>query len=159
MITGSIATSYYATPRMTRDIDVVVALEREDVERVCGLFEENFYVDRDAARQAIDQKTIFNLIHQTVIVKVDFVVRKDSEYRKLEFSRRRRVTIEGQEMSIVTPEDLVISKLDWARDTRSQVQLDDVRNLLVSVPDLDRSYLNEWTAHLGLSELYREVGG
>lgn len=59
----------------------------------------------------------------------------------------------------MAPEDLIISKLDWARDTRSQVQLADVRLLLRSVPDLDRAYLEQWIARLDLLTLYREVGG
>ena len=60
---------------------------------------------------------------------------------------------------LVTPEDLIISKLDWARDTRSEVQLADVRNRVASVPDLDRPYLALWTERLGLERLYREAGG
>ena len=57
----------------------------------------------------------------------------------------------------MAPEDLIISKLDWARDTRSPMQLADVRNLLAAVPDLDAPYLARWIAHLGLDALYREV--
>ena len=60
-------------------------------------------------------------------------------------------------MSFVTPEDLIISKLDWARQSRSEVQLGDVRNVLASVPDLDEGYLARWTARLGLEALYDEV--
>ncbi|MET0849870.1 MAG: hypothetical protein ABW020_01970, partial [Candidatus Rokuibacteriota bacterium] len=60
-------------------------------------------------------------------------------------------------VAIVAPEDLIISKLDWARDTRSAIQLADVRNLLRSVPHLDREYLAHWTARLGLSGAYREA--
>ena len=158
MVTGSIAMSYYAAPRMTRDIDFVVALESGDIDRVHALFREDFYIDRDAAERAIVEKSVFNLIHRTSIVKVDFVIRKTSEYRQLEFSRQRRVTIGGQTVSMVTAEDLIISKLDWARESHSEMQLSDVRNLLASVPDLDHAYLREWTVRLGLSVLYREVG-
>jgi len=67
--------------------------------------------------------------------------------------------LEGHPLVVVAPEDLIISKLDWARDTRSQVQLGDVRHLLRSVPDLDRAYLEQWIARLDLASLYREVRG
>ena len=122
MVTGSIAMNYYAAPRMTRDIDMVVELGSEGADAVCELFQHDFYVDREAVRKAIAQRGIFNIIHATSVIKVDFVVRKESPYRREEFARRRRVSIEGQDLSIVAPEDLVISKLDWARDTRSEVQ-------------------------------------
>ena len=78
------------------------------------------------------------------MVKVDCVVRKETEYRREEFARRRAVSVEDQQVFIVSPEDLILSKLDWAKESRSQMQLDDVRNLLRSVQGLDTEYLNRW---------------
>ena len=159
MVTGSMAMNYYAVPRMTRDIDVVVEIVVGESDRLCELFEPDFYVDRDAVRRAIADRGTFNVIHTGFVLKVDFVVRKDSDYRREEFSRRKRVSVEGRDFFIVAPEDLIISKLDWARDTRSAVQLADVRNLLASAPALDHAYLRRWIARLGLDSLYGEVGG
>lgn len=158
MVTGSMAANYYAVPRMTRDIDVVAELSVADTARLCKLFHD-FYLDPDAVRTAIAGRGTFNAIHTASVVKVDFLVRKDSEYRREELRRRRRVTLDDTTIFIVAPEDLIISKLDWARDTRSPVQLADVRNLLAAVLDLDAAYLARWIAHLGLSDLYREVAG
>ena len=42
MISGSMASNYYTVPRMTRDIDVVVQLRREDSGRFIGAFEAHF---------------------------------------------------------------------------------------------------------------------
>jgi hypothetical protein len=109
----------------------------------------DFYVDRDAVRAAIANRGAFNLIHQAYVIKVDCIVRKASEDRRTEFARQRRGSIEGHRLALVAPEDLIISKLDWMRETRSEVQLADVRNLLRSVPDLDRQYLAHWTERLG----------
>lgn len=157
MITGSMAVNYYAVPRMTRDIDLVVELSAGDAERLWEAFQADFYVDRDAVQRAIEERGLFNAIHGASVVKVDFVVRKESEYRREEFVRRRRIRIEDEELSLVAPEDLIISKLDWARKSHSEVQLADVRNVLASVSSLDQAYLARWTDHLGLSELYDEV--
>jgi hypothetical protein len=159
MLTGSMAVNYYAVPRMTRDIDVVVELSPADADRLYDAFRDDFYAERDAVRRAVAEQGMFNLIHSASVIKVDFVVRKESEYRREEFSRRRRLRVEDQDLSIVTAEDLIISKLDWARRTRSEVQLTDVRNLLASVPELDEAYLERWTGRLGLDALYREVRG
>ena len=156
MLTGSMAANYYAVPRMTRDIDLVVELSAGDAERVWALFQPDFYVDRDAVCDAVAERGTFNLIHTDLVVKVDFLVRKDSEYRREEFRRRRRITVDDLHLFVVAPEDLIISKLDWARDTRSAVQLEDVRNLLDGA-ELDRTYLTRWVTRLGLDALYREV--
>jgi len=157
MVTGSIAANYYAVPRMTRDIDIVIEASEADVGRLSELFRDDFYVEHEAVGRALVERTTFNVIHTALVVKVDLIVRKDSDYRREEFQRRRRVTIDDRAIFIVAPEDLIISKLDWARDTRSEVQLSDVRNLLAAIPDLDREYLTLWATRLGLDSLYGEA--
>ena len=157
MVTGSIAMNYYAVPRMTRDIDIVIELAEEDVEETVRLFQRDFYVDREMVQQAVNNQLMFNVIHNAYMIKVDLIVRKNSDYRKEEFSRRRTVRIDDHALYIVAPEDLILSKLDWARDSHSEIQLGDVRNLLAAVQELDHDYLAGWVDRLGLRELYQEV--
>ena len=146
-------------PRMTRDIDIVVELGETDVETVVRLFHQDFYIDQDMVRQAIREKGMFNIIHNAFVIKIDFVVRKETAYRQEEFSRRRTMVLDGQQVSLVAPEDLILSKLEWAKDSRSQVQLNDVRNLLRSIKELDQPYLAHWASRLGVKELYEELKG
>ena len=157
MVTGSMALNYYAVPRMTRDIDMVVELSGRDVDRLCDLFRGEFYLEAEAVRASVEGRGMFNMIHRAFVIKVDLIVRKDTDYRREEFSRRRRVSVDDCGLFVVAPEDLIISKLDWARDTRSEAQLADVRSLLASVMELDRPYLAYWTSRLGLEDLYREA--
>ena len=157
MVTGSMAMNFYATPRMTRDIDLVVELRESDVARVVGLFHGEYYIDRDMVAQAIRNRSMFNMIHNDLVVKVDCVVRKETAYRREEFARRRTMTLDGESITVVAPEDLILSKLEWAKDSRSAMQLDDVRNVLRSVTTLDQGYLERWAEHLGLVALYHEV--
>jgi hypothetical protein len=157
MLTGSIAAGFYAQPRMTRDIDLVVELERTDAERVAEAFSPEFNCDVDVIRAAIARQSLFNLIHIEAVTKVDFVVRKDIPYRREEFRRRRRVEIGGHPLWIVAPEDLILSKLAWAKTSRSEMQLRDVHQLLSSVPALDQGYLDDWAANLTVTDLLREV--
>ena len=49
MLTGSFALAYYATPRMTRDLNIV-ALNENEVDALVAAFESDFYIDADAAR-------------------------------------------------------------------------------------------------------------
>ncbi|HET6676592.1 MAG TPA: hypothetical protein VFG71_14700 [Nitrospiraceae bacterium] len=157
MVTGSMAANFYTVPRLTRDIDCVVELADRDVDRVVKLFEQDFYVDRDSMRDAVRRRGMCNLIHTPTVVKVDFVIRKDSAYRQEEFTRRRRTSIGAHEFFIVAPEDLVLSKLEWAKDSRSELQLNDVRNLLRNGPALDMTYLIRWAVELGVNELLADI--
>jgi predicted nucleotidyltransferase len=154
MLTGAVAMTYYARPRMTQDIDLVVALEANDIDRVTALFETDYYVDRKAVSRAIANTSLFNVIHNQALIKVDCIVRKGTKYRLLEFERRREVSLQDIKVWIVSKEDLIISKLYWARDSHSEFQLRDVRNLLTS--GYDSAYLAEWARKLGVHDLLEE---
>lgn len=156
MVTGSLALSHYAQPRMTRDIDLVVAIGPQDVERFAEALGSEFECDVDAIRTAVSRQGLFNLIHPERVVKVDFVVRKDTPFRLEEFSRRRRVTFASQSIWVVSPEDLLLSKLAWAKDSRSPVQLADAKSLIESAA-IDWRYTEQWATNLGVSDLLREV--
>lgn len=155
MLTGSFAMAHYTTPRMTRDLDLVVALRLADVDAVVAAFSGDFYVDAAAVRDAVRTERLFNLMHYGSGVKVDLIVRKSSEYRVLELTRRAHVTIGAIETSIASREDLILSKLVWARDSASELQLRDVRQLLAGPVDTD--YLNKWSAVLEVESLLEDV--
>lgn len=154
MLTGSFAMNYYAQPRMTRDLDLVVQLTSQDTERFVRLFSEEYYVAIEAVNAAITHESVFNLIHLESVIKVDCIVRKKSAYRQQEFERRRQVKIQDFTIWIASKEDLIISKLYWARDSRSETQLRDVKNLLAT--GYDAVYLERWAKELGLESLLRE---
>jgi Nucleotidyltransferase of unknown function (DUF6036) len=157
MVSGSMAMNYYAQPRMTRDIDLVVDLLPADADRIVRLFSADFYCDPDTVRDAIARRFMFNLIHSTLAVKVDFIVRKATPYRKAEFLRRREAVVAGFHLWLVSPEDLILSKLVWAKDSHSELQLNDVKNLIASAASLDWPYVERWASELTVVTLLAEV--
>jgi len=154
MLTGSMAMNYYAQPRMTRDIDMIVAIGPADAERMLNLFQSEYYVSQEALVSAIAQRSMFNIIHNESVIKVDFIIKKESPYRSIEFARRSKVVIGDFSVWIVSKEDLMISKLSWAQDSHSELQLRDVRNLAAT--GCDRAYVEKWTTELGLAKLWQE---
>jgi len=82
-----------------------------------------FSLATNAARSAIKSQRMFNLMHLVSAIKVDLIVRKNSEYRHAEFERRKSVEFAGISTWITSREDLILSKLVWARDTDSEMQL------------------------------------
>jgi hypothetical protein len=155
MLTGSMAMNYYAQPRMTRDIDLVVKLASEQTDLLIGMFETEYYVERPTVARAIAQRSMFNLIHNETIIKLDCIVLKSDRYRQQEFARRRLVSLGDFETWIVSREDLILSKLYWARDSKSELQLRDVKNLLTV--DCDMPYLYSCAEDLGVKPLLIEV--
>ena len=155
MLTGSIAMNYYAAPRMTRDIDVVVVIGRKDIEALMSVFGTDYYISEVAIKESIQSESMFNLIHIASVIKVDCIVRKSTEYRKVEFDRRQKIALEGFSTYIVSKEDLILSKLVWAKDSHSEIQLRDIANLLLS--GYDKKYIGPWANKLGVSSLLGEV--
>jgi hypothetical protein len=154
MLTGSLAMNYYSLPRMTRDVDFVVEAMAEDVDTIISVFESDYYVERTAVSRAISHERSFHMIHNEAFIKIDCIIRKASEYRQLEFSRRQQAEIQGVLVWLVSKEDLIISKLFWARDSHSELQLRDVKNLLASGYDVE--YLDRWIRKLELNSLLQE---
>ena len=157
MITSSVALNYYATPRMTRDIDLIVELRKEDISKLTQLFSHDFYIDDEMIAQAMHDQSMFNIIHNEWIIKVDFIIRKASTYRLLEFKRRQKVDMGHFSFWVVSPEDLVLSKLVWAKDSLSDLQLRDVKSLFNMKEDLDYDYIEKWVANLKLETVYAKV--
>ena len=149
MLTGSMAMNYYATPRMTRDIDIVIAVEPRDVPAVLAMLGSDYFVFPEAVEEAVFARSMFNIIHSESLIKIDCIVEKPTTYHQQAFSRRVRVQIENFSAWIIQKDDLIICKLDWAKDSLSELQLADVRNLMAT--GYDRRYVEDWTERLGLT--------
>ena len=153
MLTGSIAVSYYSRPRMTRDIDIVI--EIDNVDKFYNLFKDDYYIDIEMIKKSIYHKSMFNIIHSTEIIKIDFIIRKDSDYRKKEFDRRKQFKFDDDYIYIVSIEDLIISKLIWSKDSHSDMQMDDVKNLMKEKVDLN--YIKEWSVKLKIDKFLQGI--
>ncbi len=157
MVTGSLASSYYGEPRSTRDVDIVIDPEPAALDRlVAGLVSAVFYVDLDAARQALANRSQFNAIGPGAD-KVDFVIRRDRPFSLEEFGRRQRADLLGTAAFVATAEDLVIAKLEWASASGSDRQLDDVAGILAIAPSLDIAYIERWVRALDLEDVWERV--
>lgn len=155
MLTGSMALVHYAVPRATVDIDVVVKILPENIDKFIAEFENDYYIPTDRARQAARQKGMFNILNNQTILKIDCVVYKDSDFEINAFSRRQKVNYAGEfDVWIISKEDLILSKLNWAKKTRSERQMLDVASIIRN--GFERNYVEHWAKKLGVDELLQE---
>lgn len=155
MLSGSFAMAYYSQPRMTRDLDFVVELNRSSGSMVYEVFKESYYISKEAMEEAILHESMFNLIHTQSIIKVDFIIKKNQDYRLAEFERRKKIAIADFNTYIVSIEDLIISKLIWMKDSHSEMQKNDIKALLLAPHDDD--YLDRWVSKLHLTSTFEEL--
>jgi len=165
MLTGSVASSYHGRPRATHDADVVIDPTAAQLDRLLqDLDTEGFYVDAVGARAAFDRRRQFNAIESGHGCKIDLIIRKDRPFSREEFGRRQRVDLAfDQPVAIVTAEDAILSKLEWAkRSGDSERQMRDAAGVLEINPALDRVYIERWASDLGVMDLWQAlspVGG
>lgn len=156
MIGGSHAAMYYGEPRLTRDIDVVVDISRADLPALLEHFPaDEFYLDADAAQDAVDSAGQFDIVHPASGQKIDVYVNPNTPYDRARLSRRHRLPLTNTlDAYFARPEDVILYKLLYAR-IGGELHLRDVVGILrVSGADLDGSYLAEWSERLGVADLW-----
>jgi hypothetical protein len=159
-VTGSIATIFYGEPRFTNDIDIVVDLAPERVGELCRAFPpEQFYVDEESARAAVERHGQFNVIHPASGLKVDIVVPEADEFNRSRFERTARVhPAADYEASFASVEDVILKKMDFYRRGGSEKHLQDIAGVLrISGERLDTGYIEDWASRLGLAEIWQAL--
>lgn len=159
MVVGSFASSAHGLPRTTQDIDVVIDPTPAQLAALLAAIDlDRFYVDADTARDALQRRSMFNVIDMSTGWKLDLVIRKATPHAIEELHRRVEGMVAGVRAPLATAEDVIIAKLAWARDAVSERQLADVAGILASRGDqLDRSYLERWIDELQLGVLWERA--
>jgi hypothetical protein len=160
-IGGSWASSLLGKPRLTHDVDLTVEPFPGKDTAFCASFSDDYYVSLPMIQDAIRRRSSFNIIHWPSGFKVDIFVRKDRPYDASVLARRRLHPLsEGRSLSLVSPEDVILLKLEWYRlgGNTSERQLEDVRGVLqMQAGKLDQVYLDHWAADLGVSDLLQRA--
>jgi hypothetical protein len=156
MVAGSFASATHGMPRPTQDLDIVI--DPPDITAVDALVHafppDEYYVDADAARDAMRRRSMFNVVDQATGWKVDFIFRKNRAFSREEFARRVLVTMVGVGVYAASAEDTIIAKLEWSLlSGGSERQRRDVAGILATMGDeLDVAHIERWVEELGLQE-------
>ncbi|MGD0388340.1 MAG: hypothetical protein ABSC42_05230 [Tepidisphaeraceae bacterium] len=154
MVSGSLASSFHGDPRATNDFDLVIDPSFDSLDRFLTSLPADWYTSKDAAQAALRQRSMFNVVDAGAGWKADLIIRKDRPFSLREFSRKVPATIFGIEVAVVSPEDSILSKLEWSRESGSERQyLDALGVALLNSKSLDRGYLQQWAKELNVEEL------
>lgn len=164
MITGSFASNMHGVPRATQDAGVVViGADQGSLDTFLESLGTEFYASHEAAREALETQSIFNVVHLETGFKVDLIMRKSRPFSQIEFSRRQQVIYLGQSRWFATAEDVILAKLKWAKMGNTERQFTDAVNVAkIQGKALDGAYLQKWAGELEigklLEKLFRELG-
>jgi hypothetical protein len=159
-VIGSYASSAWGEPRMTRDIDIVIELNRSQIESFCSEFpDSSFYVSPSAVQEAIKLQSQFNVIHPASGNKIDFMIATSGAPSDDQLKRRQLIefapTVKGY---VAAPDDVILGKLIYYREGGSEKHLRDIKGILkVSGSSLDREYLDRRAAELGVADFWQTI--
>lgn len=158
MLTGALAVNYHGFPRSTHDIDVVVVIAPADIVRIKAMLEPDFAVAEESIRAALREGGMFNAIHEETGLKVDFWMRKGDDYGREAFARRKQYPYGRFMVSIATPEDVIVTKLEWHRMSDIDKHYFDARGVYAVQKDtLDTAYIARWCEAKSVLDLWHRL--
>jgi hypothetical protein len=163
VVVGSLASTQHGTTRSTLDSDLVVQLDESQIPPLFAKLQGAFYADENMARNAIRNRSGFNLIHLETMFKVDLFIAKDGGFDLKQIDRRvARPVAEDldRKIYILSAEDSILAKLRWYRlgGEQSERQWRDVVGVVkVQGGRLDLDYLWNTAAELSVKDLLARV--
>jgi hypothetical protein len=156
---GSLSSSVHGVMRSTLDVDIVADLQLEHIHPFIAAISPFFYTDDEMMQDAIEYHSSFNLIHYETAFKVDIFIPKDRTFDRLQLERRIAAIVATdpeQSVYVTSPEDILLSKLEWYRmgDEVSDRQWRDILGVVKTKSDqLDLTYLRRWAKELAVEDL------
>ena len=156
---GSLASSLHGVMRSTLDVDIMTDMRLEHIEPLVASLSKEFYADNEMMRDAIEHQSSFNLIHYETAFKVDIFIQKSRSFDQMQLERRRTSVIATEperSIFVTSPEDVILSKLEWYRlgGEVSDRQWRDILGVLKTREgELDLVYLRKWAKELNVSDL------
>lgn len=159
MVVGSFASSFHGVPRSSRDLDLVIDPEPASLQAfLAALPAEQYYADQETALDALKRRSQFNVIDMATAWKADLIIRRSRPFSLEEMRRRVDGDLAGAHVFIASAEDTLLSKLEWAKQGGSDLQLRDAAGIVeVHAGTLDRRYVERWVRDLGLEDLWARV--
>ncbi len=161
LLTGSFAVSYYGYPRSTHDIDFILEIPKESIAvilKMLAKLNKDYDYSVTDIKDAISKSSQFSIFHLESGIKLDFWIAKNDEFEKSKFVRSKTIRIMGQKISVLSAEDLILNKLKWCKEVRSERHMRDCVGILkVQGEKLDKKYLSYWAKKLDLEDLMDEI--
>jgi hypothetical protein len=156
---GSLASSLHGVMRSTLDVDILADMKPEHIPPLVTALSKEFYADDEMMKDAIGHQSSFNMIHYETAFKVDIFIRKTRAFDQIQLERRGTSVIAAdpeQSVYVVSPEDVILAKLEWYRmgGEVSDRQWRDILGVMkIRADELDLGYLRKWAGELKVSDL------
>ncbi len=161
-ITGSVASIAYGEPRLTHDIDIVISLNENNAVKVSEAFPlKEFYcppleiLKNEALRS---NRGHFNIIHFETGFKADVYIIGNDDFQKWALENKKEIEFLGKKLSIAPPEYVIIKKLEFYKEGKSEKHLTDIKNMIsISGEIINFILIEKYIKIFGLVEEWKEA--
>jgi hypothetical protein len=158
MLVGSFSSNYYGVPRGTEDADFVIQLGNQPISALLDKLGTDFRIDPQMSFEVITGATRNILQVQGTQFKIELFRLSDDPHDQERFRRRCRAKLLDRHVFLPTAEDVIITKLRWARGGRRTKDWEDIRNVIAVQGDrIDWDYVFPWCDQHGTRELLEEI--
>ncbi len=160
MITGGSAVGFWGHIRTTMDIDMVIQIRSNQVDAFLESIGNEAYLDIQEAKAAIQSKSMFNIIPNETLFKVDIIPLDESNNYEIEkFSRKIKINFQGRKIYVISPEDLIISKLIWSKNAgSSERQIADCESIWkINQESIDADHIKKWVDILNIGDEFNKL--
>ena len=159
MITGGSSVGFWGHIRTTMDIDILVRIKPDNIKTFLKNIEKEAYIDIGSDENILS-KNIFNIIFNKTSFKIDIIkLNEQDPYEKIKFDKRMSVEFRGKKIYIISPEDLIISKLLWSQSSgSSEIQLKDCKSIYnLNKEKIDKNYILKWSKKLHIEKMLKSI--
>jgi hypothetical protein len=152
---GGISVIKYGRPRLTVDIDVLIEKHDEKIKQLSECLRNNgFNYGIENIKLALEEKSIATILHRVFPYKLDIQGVYNEISKNALKNRISREVFETEDTSafLQTPEDLIVSKLDYAGGQTDRNQdFEDAKSVLLrQFKHLNMQYLEDLANKTGL---------
>jgi hypothetical protein len=156
-VTGAVASIIYGEPRLTNDVDLIMRIKIEDVERFVQAFPSaEFYCPPPEVLKIEIRRPHrghFNLIHHETGTKADIYLAGEDELHRWALSKKRQFALEKKKVWVAPPEYIIIRKLEYFREGGSEKHLRDIAGMVeLSSDQIDYKEIEEFIHRYGLEK-------
>ncbi|MBI3384738.1 hypothetical protein HY030_00925 [Candidatus Gottesmanbacteria bacterium] len=159
-VTGSLAISVYGRPRSSHDFDfkvVVIPQKKDNFSSFLNDLPNDFSFDKESLLQAAAENYQHNIFYLPENLKIDLWFGINRPLDKICFQRKIKQTIAGKKIYFISPEDLILIKLDWYKKSHSDRHLEDAASVFQIQKNLDQKYLFLWAKKLKLTRFLKTL--
>lgn len=158
MLVGSYSSNFYGIPRSTKDADLVVLVEGEQLKALQERLPSGLVMEEQALFEMVTATRKELLKVEGSSFQIELFHLSEDEFDQLRFQNRVAVDYgDGVTTFLPRAEDVIVQKLRWAAGAQRKKDFDDVVSILKVHEPINFDYIEFWCERHGSLEQFSQA--